>query len=44
MPFASKKQRGYLYAKKPEVAAKFAQHSNPGAGRAGKKKQVKRYT
>lgn len=27
MPFKSQAQRGYLYAKKPEVAKKFAQHS-----------------
>jgi len=27
MPFASESQRKYLYAKKPEVAKKFASHS-----------------
>lgn len=27
MPFKSQKQRKYLYAKKPKVAKKFAQHS-----------------
>lgn len=27
MPFQSKAQRGYLYANKPEVAKKFAEHS-----------------
>jgi len=27
MPFVSESQRKYLYAKKPEVAKKFAQHS-----------------
>jgi hypothetical protein len=29
MPFKSEKQRKYLYAKKPEVAKKFAEHSKP---------------
>jgi len=27
MPFASSKQRAYLYSQKPEVAKKFADHS-----------------
>lgn len=27
MPFKSSKQRRYLYAKKPKVAAEFAKHS-----------------
>ena len=27
MPFKSEKQRKYLYAKKPKVAKKFAEHS-----------------
>lgn len=27
MPFVSEQQRKYLYAKKPEVAKKFAEHS-----------------
>lgn len=27
MPFVSSKQRAYLYAKKPEVAKRFAEHS-----------------
>lgn len=27
MPFVSESQRKYLYAKKPEVAKKFAEHS-----------------
>jgi len=27
MPFVSESQRKYLYAKKPEVAKKIAQHS-----------------
>jgi hypothetical protein len=27
MPFKSSRQRKYLYAKKPEVARKFAEHS-----------------
>ena len=27
MPFKSDKQRAYLYAKKPKVAAKFSAHS-----------------
>ena len=27
MPFKSEKQRKYLYANKPEVAKKFAEHS-----------------
>jgi hypothetical protein len=28
MPFASSSQRKYLYAKKPDVARKFAEHSD----------------
>jgi len=28
MPFKSVKQRKYLYANKPEVAKKFAEHSS----------------
>jgi hypothetical protein len=32
MPFVSESQRKYLYAQKPEVAKKFAQHS----GKQGK--------
>lgn len=28
MPFKSEKQRKYLYAKKPKVAKKLAQHSS----------------
>lgn len=27
MPFKSEKQRKYLYANKPKVAAKFAKHT-----------------
>lgn len=30
MPFKSEKQRKYLYAKKPKVAKKFAQHTSGG--------------
>jgi len=37
MPFKSEKQRRYLYAKKPKVAKKFAQHSKPKV-KKGKKK------
>lgn len=33
MPFKSEKQRKHLYAKKPKVAKKFAEHSK------GKKKK-----
>ena len=29
MPFASDKQRGYLYAKKPKVAKKLAKKQKP---------------
>lgn len=29
MPFKSKAQQGYLYAKEPEVAKKFAEHTSP---------------
>jgi hypothetical protein len=36
MPFKSEKQRKYLFAKKPEVAKKFAAHSPKS--RAKKKK------
>lgn len=35
MPFKSEKQRKHLYASKPKVAKKFAQHSG------GKKKRGK---
>lgn len=28
MPFASKKQRAYLFAKHPDVAEKFAEHTS----------------
>lgn len=30
MPFKSKAQRAYLYAKNPEVAAEFAAHTPKG--------------
>lgn len=36
MPFESDKQRAYLYANKPEVAKKFANHGNVKTG--GRKK------
>ena len=29
MPFKSKAQRAYLYAKEPAVAQKFADHTSP---------------
>jgi hypothetical protein len=35
MPFKSKKQRAYLFAKKPAVAKKFAKHGK----KARKKKR-----
>ncbi len=42
MPFASQKQKGYLFSKKPEVAQKFAADSKKPRGRLeamfGKKK------
>lgn len=31
MPFKSKAQQGYLYAKKPEVAKEFAEHTPKSA-------------
>lgn len=33
MPFESKAQQGYLFAKKPDVAKDFAQHTPAGAYR-----------
>jgi hypothetical protein len=30
VPFKSQKQRAYLYAKKPKVAKKFAEHTTKG--------------
>lgn len=38
MPYKSEKQRKYLHAKKPKVAAKFDAHSKPKAKRKAKKK------
>ena len=40
MPFASEKQRRYLWAKKPDVARKFAEHEEQERGQ--KKSFVKR--
>lgn len=39
MPFVSDRQRKYLYAKKPEVAKKFAKHAKKK--RAAKRKRVR---
>jgi hypothetical protein len=39
MPYKSEKQRKYLHAAKPEVAAKFDKH---GKGAAAKKKAAAR--
>ncbi len=36
-PFQSSKQRAYLFAKKPEVAKKFVQHSKGQQQRPQKK-------
>ena len=38
MPFRSEKQRKYLWANKPEVARKFAEHSRETI-KKGKKKE-----
>lgn len=51
MPFSSKAQQRYLYAKKPKVAEKFASKTSPSkyktlpeyAGRS-KKKKGRRFT
>jgi len=40
MPFKSEKQRGYLYAKKPDVAKKF-QSETPKAAKLPKKSPKK---
>lgn len=38
MPYASDKQRKYLHAKKPSVAAKFDKDIKSGKGKAAPKK------
>lgn len=40
MPFKSSKQRAYLFARKPEVAEKFAEHGNGHEKKEKKKHQV----
>jgi hypothetical protein len=42
MPFASKKQRGFLYTNKPGVAKKFAEHGGDEKKKAGQLKALKR--
>jgi len=37
MPFKSDKQRKFLFAKKPAVAAKFAKHKKKKKKRKGRK-------
>lgn len=41
MPFKSKKQRAYLWANEPEVAAEFAAHTPKGAKLPMKKESMK---
>ncbi len=41
-PFQSSKQRAYLYAKEPEVAAKFEAHSSGRLKMAKKKRGLKK--
>lgn len=43
MPFKSAKQRKFLYAKKPKVAAKFAAHSKRREGQPAFPKLPKSY-
>lgn len=46
MPFKSSKQRAYLFAKKPEVAEKFAEHGmkhEKGEGKAHERKEKKKH-
>ena len=43
MPFKSKKQRAYLYAKEPEIAKKWAQeHGNKIVKKKGGKVKLKK--
>lgn len=42
MPFKSDKQRRYLYANKPEVAEKFADHEDKDKGDKKPKRKSKK--
>lgn len=41
MPYKSAKQRRYLHAAKPEVAAKFDRHSARKASKPSKRKKMR---
>jgi hypothetical protein len=42
MPFKSQKQRAFLFAKKPEIAKEFAEHTKKGVKLPKKVKKKKK--